>query len=170
MTLGEVTLSTMQVLEVFPQTRAETVYFAELGDKLPQKLKSVVNFFMLQELPEQEEDHMTVPEAPTPPPQPTPSEDESPKTRRRKRKADSDDVPETPKEEEPVVKKPIRKRQESTEPVYKLYLKATQDGVLGKKGDLVLAQKIPAGTQIHLAKRKKYVQTMIYYENTWYKL
>lgn len=161
----------LEILEVFPQTRANPQYFAELGDKLPQKLKSGVTFFMLQQLPELLEDPaLPDPSAPSPPP--PSSEEGSPKKRRRKRKGDGEDTAETPKDDEPEkpAKKPIKKKQANTEPLYKLYLKATQDGVLGKKGELVEAQKIPSGTLIHLVKRRKYVQTMIYYENTWYKL
>ena len=148
-------LENLQVLEVFPQTRMDPQYFAEFGDKLPQKLKSGTNFFLLQAVPEPEE---SIPDVIV--------EEPPKKPKSKKRKAEEETI-EQPVEESPIKKKSAKKTA-ATEPVLKLYLKATQDGVLGKKGELIEAQKIPSGTLLHLVKRKKYVKTMIFYENSWF--
>jgi hypothetical protein len=160
------TLTNMQVFEVFPQERLTPQYFAEFGDKLPQKLKSGINLFMLEQTGDAEPE----PE-PTEPAKklfkcgteaPSDATDESVKKHKKKRKVEEEEQPVV---EEPVIaKKSVKK---SSEPRFKLYMKALQDGVLGKKGELIEAQKIPSGTFVHLVKRKKYVKTMIFYENSW---
>ncbi len=160
MTLAANALENLKVLEVFPQTQTPQ-HFAEFGDKLPQKLKSGINFFLLHVEPEP---------APTPEPE---EPAEPPKKRRTTKKKISDELcdtvtglPESPAEV--PEKKPLKRKISPVGEVgYKLYLKASQDGVLGKKGELIEAQKIPAGAIIHLVKRKKYVKTVIYYEGVW---
>jgi hypothetical protein len=152
----------LKVLEIFPQSRAVPQYFAEFGEKLPQKLKNGVTLFLL-----------SIPTAPAPAAVDDKENEVSVENelaepvKKRKRKSKKEE-PVEPEPEPTVPEKPAKKIPVREDPNFKLYLKATQDGVLGKKGELIEAQKIPSGTVVHLVKGRKYVKTKIYYENFWY--
>jgi len=150
----------LQVLELFPQTRQVPQYFAEFGDKLPQKLKNGISLFMLFK-----DDEPTV-ETAAVSPVATPEESTEPEKKKRRKKKSEDTVEEV----EEVAEKVVKKKVVPVDTKHLLYLKATQEGVLGKKGELIEAQKIPQGTIIHLVKGKKYKKTMIYYESFWNEL
>lgn len=157
-------------LEVFPQTPLHVKHFAEFGDNLPQKLKSGVSYFLLHVAPPPD---TPVPEVVPPPSDEEPAAEPTEGKKRRKRKNGElcgtgvpEQAPEPPVETPP----PPKKKKTSTEETYKLYMKAARDGVMGKKGELIEALKIPAGTLLHLVQRKKYVKTMIYYDNLWWEI
>lgn len=151
----------LKVLEVFPQTRQVPQYFAEFGEKLPQKLKNGVSMFLLH-TPDGAEPRTedVVAEAVAEPL----ASAEPEKKKRKYKKSDEAEVVAAVAEESPKKKARVKK----VDTHYKLFLKATQDGILGKKNTLIEAQKIPSGTIIHLVKGYKYVSTMIYYNNFWY--
>ena len=152
----------LQVLELFPQTRQVPQYFAEFGEKVPQKLKNGISLFMLIK-----SDDKPQTEALAAPPSPAEPTDEPEKKKRKKKKSEEVVVEETAAPvEEP--EKVVKKKAVVVDSKHQLYLKATQDGVLGKKGELIEAQKIPQGTIVHLVKGKKYKSSLIYYENFWY--
>jgi uncharacterized membrane protein len=154
-------VQSLQVLELFPQTRQVPQYFAEFGDKLPQKLKNGVSLFMLINNNNNNETAAVSADVPT-----VAEETPEPEKKKRKKAKKSEEVV----VEEESAEKAVKKKIVPVDTKHQLYLKATQDGVLGKKGELIEAQKIPSGTVVHLVKGKKYKSTLIFYESFWYEM
>lgn len=168
-----VDLDSAKVVEIFPQQRINPTYFAEFGEKVPERPKKGSTLFMLH-LPDSTTTSATPePSAPTPEP-PAPVEEPKRKKKSKKNQSSSDEESIeaiiTEEQQHQAPKKRRRTEKPAPENHWKLYMKATQDGVAGKKGTLIEAQKIPSGTIVHLVKGPKYIQTLMYYEGVWQNL